>query len=62
VIHVTVGDPDCFQLRPAALDSVDETISFTAWIDDYRFVRAIIDDDVAVLLERADGESLDVQV
>jgi hypothetical protein len=62
VVDVRVGDPDRFQVGAAVFDSFDEALTFAAWIDDCRLARAGVDDEVAVLLKRTNGESLDVHV
>lgn len=60
MIHVPVGDPDCVEPCPGPIYRIDEPLAFAARIDYHSPLRAIIDYQVAVLLECADGECLDL--
>jgi hypothetical protein len=60
VIHVRVGDPDRIERRARILYFLDKPITFAAGIDDHRVVGLIVHHQVAVLLERSDGDGFDV--
>src|SRR4029077_7422612 len=60
VIDVGVGDPDRIEGRARALYRIDESLTLAPRIDYNRAVGAIIHDQIAILLERSDGDGLDV--
>jgi hypothetical protein len=59
VVYVRVSNPDRIQLRRRIVDCFHEAITFTARIHYHRAVGAVVHQQIAVLLERADGEGLD---
>ena len=59
VVNVRVSNPDRLERRRGIVDCLYESISLTARIHYDRAVSAVIHQQIAVLLERADGEGLD---
>ena len=58
VIDVGVRDPDGFERGAGMLDRINQALAFTAWIDDDCAFRAVIDQEITVLLKRADRDGL----
>jgi hypothetical protein len=54
-----MGNPERFQFRCRVVDRFNQTITLAARIHYDRAVRAVIHQQITILLERADGESLD---
>src|SRR5207248_2990662 len=56
---MAVGDPDRFELGTAAVDLIQQSLALTPRIDYHGAIRAIVDNQVAILLKRADSDGLD---
>jgi hypothetical protein len=59
VIHMGVREPDRIELGALVSDGVEETRRLVAGIDQSCPPRRLIDDEIRILLERADGEGAD---
>src|SRR5258705_1128119 len=59
VIDVSVRYPDRIERRARVVDRLYQAVPFAARIDYHRAIRAIVYQQIAVFLERSDGESLD---
>lgn len=58
VVHVTVGDPDLFELEAQALDGAQQQVKVAAGIYNSRLMGLIVPDQGTVLLEGGDGDGL----
>ncbi len=54
-------EPHRIQRRAGRTDHLDDPIALVAGIDHHGVTRLLVDDEIAVLLERADGAVLDPQ-
>ena len=60
VIEVRVRQPDALERRARGPQGREDALRLIAGIDQHRAIRRLIDDEVAVLLERPDGQRLDL--
>jgi hypothetical protein len=55
MVDVGVRKPDRFELGAGRADSAHESLAVRTRIDDHRPAHRLVDDEIAVLLESADG-------
>jgi hypothetical protein len=58
VIEVPVSQPDRVEHRPRGGDQLDQRLRLGAGIDQHRMVRRLVNGEIRILLERADGPPL----